>query len=85
MAVREKIIGKAGSFSGNKQISEHSYLAIGEVLEGWIDPKYYLGYAPQVVWVAVGVYETQDHGVLVEVLVKDNGNGNIEPEEFIDP
>jgi hypothetical protein len=62
--------------------NEHAGSAVGRVLEGYINLTYYLGYQPVRVYISVGVYETPDHGRLLETLIRDNGDQYIEPEEY---
>lgn len=57
--------------------------ASGQFLEGTIDLLSELGYIPQNVYLAIGLYHTQDGGSLQAQCPAGNGNGDIEQNEFI--
>ncbi|OYT38211.1 MAG: hypothetical protein B6U89_06205 [Desulfurococcales archaeon ex4484_58] len=67
---------------GDQLISEDCGSTVGLVIEGYIDIVKYIGCIEQI-YVAVAVYETPDHGKLVESLININGDLNIDPEEYI--
>ena len=54
----------------------------GNYLEGTIHLQSELGYNPSKIFVAVGSYQTNDGGSLINQVPAGNGNGNIEPFEF---
>lgn len=56
--------------------------AAGNFLEGTLDIAGEFGYIPQTLYVAVGSYQTEDQGTLVNQVPAGNGNGNIEPGEL---
>ncbi len=58
--------------------------ASGSYLEGVINLESELGYIPEKVYLAVGLYQTHDGGSLQRQCPQGNGNGNIEPEEFVE-
>lgn len=55
----------------------------GQILEGTINLSSELGYMPQRVYLAIGLYQTQDGGTLLAQCPAGNGNGDIEANEFI--
>lgn len=78
--------GWSGWFKrGDEQLSNGAGSAVGEVLEGYINLTMYIGSPPDHVYVTVAVYETSDHGVLLQVLINDNGDEDIGQSEYIDP
>ncbi len=54
----------------------------GSFLEGTINLQSELGYQPSKVFIAVGRYQTNDGGSLINQVPAGNGNGNIEANEF---
>jgi hypothetical protein len=70
----------SGWFDHNGNVQNAS----GSFLEGTIGLQSELGYIPQKVYVAVGSFETPDAGILFSQVPAGNGNGHIEPTEFLD-
>ncbi len=71
--------------AGDKLVDNGVGSASGEVIEGYINLTQLLGNTSHVVYVTVVVYQTSDHGSLLEVLINDNHDQIVEPSEFIDP
>jgi len=69
----------SGWFDANGVVRNTS----GQVLEGTINLNSELGYTPSKVYLAVGLYQTQDGGSLQSQCPAGNGNGDIEANEFI--
>lgn len=57
--------------------------ASNQILEGTINLNSELGYTPEKVYLAIGLYLTQDGGNLQAQCPAGNGNGDIEANEFI--
>lgn len=55
----------------------------GQFLEGTINLNSELGYTPNRVYIAVGLYQTQDGGTLSVQCPAGNSNGDIEANEFL--
>ncbi len=78
--------GWSGWFKrGDKLLDKGVGSACGEVLEGYINLTYYLGKPPSHVYVTVAVYETEDHGGLLQVLIRDNNDYKVDQNEYVDP
>ncbi len=80
-----------GAFLGNESTNNWSGWfdaqgtvrnASGQFLEGAINLSGEFGYVPQRVYLAIGLYQTQDGGSLQAQCPNGNGNGDIEPNEF---
>lgn len=56
----------------------------GSFLEGTLGLQTELGYIPQKIYVSIGSYETPDGGILFSQVPAGDGNGNIEPSEFLE-
>ncbi len=56
----------------------------GNFLEGTVNLQSELGYVPERIYLAIGLYQTQDGGVLVGQSPAGNGDGNIDANEFIE-
>lgn len=87
------MVAKWSAFLGNESTNNWSgwfdhngnvQNAAGSFLEGTIGLQSELGYIPQKIYVAVGSYETPNAGILVSQVPAGNGNGNIEPSEFLE-
>lgn len=52
-------------------------------MEGTLDLITTFGYLPDMLWIAAAAYETGDSGVLVSQSPAGNGDGNLDPSEFI--
>lgn len=87
------LVTRWSAFLGNESINNWSgwfdhnggvQNAAGSFLEGTIGLQNELGYLPQRIFVAVGSYETPDAGILFSQVPAGNGNGNIEPSEFLE-
>ena len=58
--------------------------AVGDVLEGTVNWNNEFGTIPEIVYVALGVYETDDAGVLTGQVPLGDGDGNIQISEYFE-
>ncbi len=74
---------ESNNWCGWFDVSGITQCASGSYLEGIINLQSEFGYLPEKIYIAVGLYQTWDGGTLVKQCPAGNGNGNIEPEEFV--
>lgn len=68
----------AGWFDHNGGVQSFA----GNYVEGTLNIQSEFGYIPARLYIAVGQYQTQDGGTLLNQVPSGNGNGNIEANEF---
>jgi len=68
---------------GDHLITEDCGSYVGEYVEGYINIKKHIGENVSEIYLAVGVYESNDGGRLLETLYDHNGDQNIDSDEYV--